>query len=282
MRHGAPLEPAGRYLHLLLPEPMRSASVPLLALAVLSLAACSSTRPHVPTPEGRPLPDRYPRHTLAEVLAEIARADTLRGLTGQGTLALNSPQQSGQFSFGLGAARTGHFYVTISAFGIEGGRALVRPDSFFLHNRVENELIVGRSEDAGAVLPVPLTSVDGFRALVGTLRPDPAAGYTLSVNAGAAQYLVRSADGRRVFAVDPTVWRVVRAVRYDASGALAEEILMDRYDRSGGAWLPYRLSVRRPPYRFAATLLFETLRPTATPEIPDRLRVPSGTRRRTL
>ncbi|HYE58709.1 MAG TPA: hypothetical protein VD948_09395, partial [Rhodothermales bacterium] len=75
---------------------------------------------------------------------------------------------------------------------------------------------------------------------------------------------------------------VVRAVRYDAAGALAEEILMDRYDQSGGTWLPFRLSVRRPADRFAATLLFEELRPTGSPEIPDRLRVPSGTRRRTL
>ena len=261
---------------------MRPAPARLLPLVALVLGACSSTRPHVPTPDGRPLPDRYPRHTLAEVLAEIARADTLRGLTGNGTLALTSPQQNGQFAFDLAAARTGHFYVTVSAFGIEGGRALVRPDSFFLHNRVENELIVGPTTRAAAVLPVPLTSEDGFRTLEGTLRPAPSAGYTLGVNEGEAEYLIRSSDGRRVFAVDPTIWRVVRAVCYDAAGALAEEILMDRYDRSGGTWLPFRISVRRPADRFAATLLFEEQHPTLSPEIPDRLRVPSGTRRRTM
>ncbi len=261
---------------------MRFPAARLLPLALLAVSACASTRPHVPASDERALPARFPRHTLSEVLGELARADTLPGLSGNGALALNSPQQSGQFSFTLEAARAGRFYLTVSAFGIEGGRALARPDSVFLYNRLQNELLVARAADADRVLPVPLTSEDGFRTLAGTLRPSPTTGYTLEADQPGGLYLLRSADGRQVFTVDPTVWRVTRAVRYDAAGALAEELLMDRYDRSKGAWLPFRLSVRRPADRLAATLLFEDLHPTATPDIPERLRVPSGTTRRKL
>ncbi len=78
------------------------------------------------------------------------------------------------------------------------------------------------------------------------------------------------------------LWRVVRAVRYDAAGALAEEILIDRYDPDAAVPLPGRVSVRRPADRLAATLLFERLDPSPDPDVPTELRVPSGVRRTAL
>ena len=252
----------------------------VLAAVVLTAAGCAAVRPKTAARPG--LPDRFPRHTLAEVLGAVAAADTLAGLTARGEVVLASPDQNGRFATALDAARDGRMYLTVSALGIEGGRALVRPDSFFLHNRLENELTLGRTEDAGSLLPLPLSATDGFRALTGTLRPETAAGFALDTDLRQGLYLVRSADGRRVFTVDPALWRVVRVVRYDGGGALAEEILYDAYAPDGGALLPHRISVRRPADRFAATLVFRTAHPTATPDVPDRLRVPAGTRRRPL
>ena len=188
-----------------------------------------STTPDAATPG---LPADFGRHRAADVLARLAAADTLAGLTGRGRLLLNSPDQSGTFDVDLRAARDGRFVLTVSALGIEGGRALVRPDSVFLHNRIDNTLQLGPTARAAARLPFPLDGPDGFRLLAGTLRPVPAVGYTVEADRDEGVYRLRSADGRTVYSVDPTVWRVVRVVRYDAAGALSEEVLTDRYDLS--------------------------------------------------
>ncbi len=255
----------------------------LVALVVLVASGCTATRRAATDADGGvPLPPDFGRHTLADVLARLDAADSLVGVRGSGRLLVTSPQQNGSFDMDLRGARDGRFYLTVSALGIEGARALVRPDSVFLYNRIENELTLGPAARATALLPFPLDGPAGFRLLTGTLRPDPAAGYTLEANRSEGHYLLRSADGRNIVAVDPALWRIVRAVRYDASGALAEEILIDRYDAAEAVPLPGRVSVRRPADRLAATLLFERLAPSQDPDVPSELRVPTGTRRRAL
>ena len=259
--------------------------VPALLVAVLVLVAsgCASTRRAASDADGAvPLIADFGRHSLADVVARLDAADSLAGVRGSGRLLVTSPQQNGSFDMDLRGARDGRFYLTVSALGIEGARALVRPDSVFLYTRIETELTLGPADKATALLPFPLDGPAGFRLLTGTLRPDPATGYTMEANRSKGHYLLRSADGRSIVAVDPALWRIVRAVRYDASGALAEEILIDRYDAAEAVPLPGRISIRRPADRLAATLLFERLAPSQDPDVPAELRVPTGTRRRAL
>ena len=260
-----------------------SLSPAALAAGALLLAGCASTRPRTSSnDEARGLPGRFPRHSAGEVVGYLAASDTLEGLDAGGDLVVASPSQNGRFSMSLDAARDGRLYLTAGALGIEGVRALVRTDSFFVHNRIENELLLGRTEDAGASLPIPLDVTDGFRTLTGTIRPETAAGFEITADAEQGVYLLRSSDGRRVYTVDPAIWRVTRFVRYEAGGALGEEVLFDRFEDADGVLLPRRVSLRRPADRLAATLLYDRAREVASPDIPDRLRVSPGTRRRTL
>ena len=255
-----------------------------LLVVLLAVAAVGCTGPRrvaAPDADAPSLPADFGRHSAADILARLAAGEgTHAGLAGRGRLLVTSPDENGTFDIDLRAARDGRFYLTVSALGIEGARALARPDSVFLYNRLDNTLQLGPTDRAAALLPFPLDGPAGFQLLSGLLRPASAAGVTVEADRREGVYRLRSADGRTVYSVDPTVWRVVRVVRYDAANALAEEVLTDRYEPTDALPLPARVSVRRPAARTAATLLFDRLAPTDDPNVPATLSVPSGVRRR--
>lgn len=229
------------------------------------------------------LPSDFGRHSRADVLARLAAADTLTGLSGDGTIVIQSPQQSGTYDLALAAEATGRASLSVSSFGITGARALVRPDSVFVYNLLQRELLAADARRAAEVLPIPVGPSDLFDLLTGTFRPADVATYTLSVDRPNGLYLLRSPDGRRVLAVDPRVWRVVRAVRYATSGGgVQEELLWANYAANGSALLPRRLTVRQPGANTSVVLLLSGVRPNVSPSIPARLSVPAGTARRTL
>ena len=254
----------------------------LPVLALLALSGCRTVQTVGGERTGS-LPPDFGRHTLADVLGHLAGADTLRGLSGEATLVLQSPQQSGTFDARLAAAPDGRAYVQVSAFGIAGARALLRPDSAFVHNLLQREFVAVDAARAADVLPIPVAPSDFFDVLAGTFRPADASGYVLSVDRPNGLYLLRSTDGRRVVSVDPRVWRVARAVRYMTSGGgIGEEVLWANYTATRGAVLPRRVTVRQPASSTTVVLLLSGVGPDASPPIPARLSVPSGTSRRTL
>ncbi|MCA0269278.1 MAG: DUF4292 domain-containing protein [Bacteroidetes bacterium] len=265
-------------------RPFRPFRPALAALAVaLVLGGCRTVQTvGGPAPSGV-LPSNFGQHTLPDVLAHLADADTLTGLSGDGTLVIQSPQQSGTYDLSLAAASTGRASLTVSSFGIAGARALVRPDSVFVYNVLQRELLAADARRAADVLPVPVGPSDLFDLLTGTFRPADVATYALSVDRANGLYLLRSPDGRRVLAVDPRVWRVVRAVRYATSGGgVQEEVLWANYASSGSALLPRRLTVRQPGANTSVVLLLSGVRPDPAPAIPTRLNVPAGVSRRVL
>lgn len=260
---------------------------PVRALAALCLVplvatGCKTIQPTSGDLAQGELPSDFGRHRAADVLARLAAADTLTGLAGAASLAVQSPQMTDTYDATLAAASTGHAFLEVGKLGFVGARVLARPDSAFVHNVLQRELLVVDARRAPEVLPIPLSSADLFDVLAGTLRPADAATYTLSTDTRNGYYLLRSPDGRRVLSVDPRVWRLARAVRYEtAGGGVAEEILWTNYRTSGGAVLPGRVTVRQPGSRTQAVLLLSGVRPAA-PSIPARLSVPAGTARRSL
>lgn len=255
-----------------------------LALAVaLTVGGCRTVQTVGGDAATGTLPSDFGRHTLANVLARLADADTLRGLSGDGTIVVQSPQQSGTYDLALTAASDGRASLTVSSFGIAGARALVRPDSVFVYNALQRELLAADARRAAEVLPVPVGPSDLFDLLTGTFRPADVSTYALAVDRANGLYLLRSPDGKRVLAVDPRVWRVTRAVRYATSGGgVQEEILWANYAASGSALLPRRLTVRQPGASSSVVLLLSGVRPDAAPSVPARLTVPAGVPRRTL
>lgn len=246
--------------------------------AALFVAACGSSRPAFDAPDAA-LPGAFPNHSPAEIREAVARGtEAFRGVYAEGDIAVTSPAQNGRFGMRLTAADSGFLYLTVHpGFGIEAARVLVRPDSFFVHNRIENTLQLGPMAAALAALPVPVTADEGFATVTGTLLPP--ADRDWSLRADTALYYLSSPDGRRVVTVDPALWRVVRTVQYDATGALEEERRFERFADVGGQAFPRRIVIHRPGDRIQATLLYRdlTLDPAEGP--PAALSVGAGVRR---
>lgn len=251
----------------------------LLLLPILLLAACSSSRPAFDAPEAA-LPSAFPHHTYDQIRRHVAEgAAALHGIYAEGDIALTSPSQNGRFGMRLTATDAGFLYLTVHpGFGIEAARVLVRPDSFFVYNRIDNTLRLGSMDEASAALPIPVTAEDGFATVTGTLPLPGDASW--SMRADSVYYYLTSPDGRRVFTVDPALWRVVRTVAYDAAGALEEERRFERFAQVGDRALPRRITLHRPADRIQATLLYReiTLNPPELP--PARLDVGPNVRRK--
>ncbi len=247
-------------------------------LLLFFVAACSSSRLAYDAP-GADLPGAFPNHSAADIAARVrAGADGLVGIRVEGDIAVTSPKQNGRFGMRMVASRDGFLYLTVRpGFGIEAARVLVRPDSFFVHNRIDKTLTLGSMDDAQAALPVPITSEEGFATVTGTLVPPSGAGWTVS--ADSALYYLRSADGRQVVTVDPALWRVVRTVAYDDGGALVEERRFDRFADVGGHTLARRVVLIRPVDQIQATLLYREVEVNPADAPPRALAVGAGVKR---
>ncbi len=242
------------------------------------LAACSSSRPAIEAP-ATALPDAFPNHGAEQIRARVAEGlGALQGFRASGDIALTSPAQNGRFGMRLLAADPGNIYLTVRpGFGIEAARVLVRPDSFFVHNRIENTLTFGSMEDALTALPIPVTADEGFATITGTLLPPAGPGWTVS--ADSLLYYFRSDDGRQVVTVDPTLWRVVRTVAYDAAGSLEEERRFERFAVVDGVTLARRITINRPADKVQATLLYSEIGVNPAEAPPALLDVGPNTRR---
>lgn len=229
----------------------------LLAFLLLAVAGCSSTRPRGDAPAE--LPAAFPHHTPDQIRFNLLRpADTLRAFAARASLTLRSPQQSGQFSADLRSRRDDSLYLSISpGLGIEAARALVTPDSFFLYDRIRNNLTFGSLHDAEGILPPPLTGGDLFGSLLGLVAPD--AGVAWQITADESHYLLRSPDGLQTFVVDPARWRVVRYERRTPTGEVVEEQVYSDFDRFGDVFLPRRVVFRRPTEETTATVYYRDL-----------------------
>lgn len=247
-------------------------------LLVVALTGCRSTRLATPGEmDAPPLPDAFPHHSLAQIVnAVTASTASLRGIRASGQIALTSPAQSGQYGLNVLAGREVGAYITASAFGIEGVRVLVRPDSFFVLNRLDNTLTVGSTADASTALPVPLDPADAFLTLAGAAPPRAGAGWT--VDADSTSYYLRSPDGREVFVIDPALWRVVRYAAYGESGALVEERRFERFASTDGLPLARRIVLVRPADETRATLVYTSVELNPSDAPPARLE--SGSARR--
>lgn len=244
---------------------------------ILLLSGCAGTRilersPSLPVAAG------YPNHSLEEVISQVQRDRVdVTGVQGRGELVLNSPTQSGRFGLNMLASAEGRVLFAGSAFGIEGVRALVRPDSFFLYNRLENTLTLGATADAAALLPLPTDAEAGFAVLLG-MHVDDQHSWTMTARDGV--YVLLREDGREALQVDARIWRVVRSVSYADTGELVEERMWGEYREPGNGYpaLPHTISIHRPADRLRAVLTFGSLvaNPENTP--PARLSVPSGVR----
>lgn len=231
------------------------------ALAITALlvtvAGCAPSRRLAERPTE--LPDRFPRHSLEEIDQLIrVDTDTLTAFRGKASLALRSPQQSGQFSADIRSRRDDSLYLSISpGLGIEAARALVTPDSFFLYNRIENEVTYGSIDRAAEFLPAPLASGDLFRNLLGLSVPEVGPGWQLEATED--RYLLRDPSGLQTYVIDPALWRIVRYEARTPDGVLVEERTYSDFDRFDGVFLPRQIVFERPAEEILASIYYRDL-----------------------
>ncbi|RME61318.1 MAG: DUF4292 domain-containing protein, partial [Caldilineae bacterium] len=184
-------------------RPVHATLVLLLPGLLLLGAGCAGSRTAAPV-----LPDAFPHHRLDQILAHLRPpADTLQALRATATIGMRTPARSGTFTAEIEARRSDSLALRIKGpFGIEVARTLITPDSFFVLDRFNNELLYGPLAYAEAFLPPLLLTGDRFATLLGFLQPDPDTPWTVS--ADDQYYYLATPDQRRAYVIDPALWRV--------------------------------------------------------------------------
>ena len=225
------------------------------------LAACGTS---ASTLEEGDMPEAFPNHSKDNIINAIhLSADTLQAFEGEARLELNSPMQNGRFRSTIRQQRGDSLWMNVRAtLGIEAARMLVTPDSFFVYNRIDNELASGSVQGAQRVFPVPVSGDELFTNLLGVVAPNDAVDWTLTHDD--EMYYFESPDQRYMYAVDPALWRVVRFVERDADGTILDERVFSDHTTVDGVVVPNRIMLRRPPDDVRAVFTYRSL--TLTPD----------------
>lgn len=202
----------------------------------------------------------FPNHSVSQIHEQIVgTTDTLSGYTADARLAVDAPQQNGQFTAKVHQRRNDSLFMSISpGFGVEAARMLVTPDSFFVYDRINQELSYGSVEAARKHVPLPVSSEEVFENMLGILAPDPSRAW--QVEADDTHYYLTDASGRYRYTVDPAHWRVIRYEEHTPDGELVESREFSDYETIDGITIPRRLTLRRPLDDATASLYYQNLR----------------------
>lgn len=211
------------------------------------------------------MPAGYPNHSAAEI-SQLIRVATLPAdaYQSESALAVRSPVQSGSFSASISHRRNDSLMISISpGLGIVAVKALVTPDSFYVFDRINKELVIGTLEDMQRLLPLPSESDVLYRSMLGIWVPETTEDWELTADKG--YYTLKEPGNRRILFIDPVYWRVVRYIENNPDGSLLEERTFAEFEDFDGMYLPRRLTFRRPGDDTSASLYHRklTLNPSA-------------------
>lgn len=210
------------------------------------------------------MPDAFPNHSSTDIQQAVRQTtDTLTAFDSEVRMELKSPMRDGRFRATLRQRRSDSLWMDVRGpLGINAARMLVTPDSFYVHNRIDNELAVGPIESVQQMLPVPVSSETLFHNLLGLLVPPNGADWSLRHDD--ALYHIEDDEGRYTYSVDPSIWRVVRFVERDEDGAVVDERVFTDHTRVEGVLLPTRVVLHRPNDGVRALVTYRSI--TLTPE----------------
>lgn len=202
----------------------------------------------------------FPNHSARQIHQQIALAtDTLSSYTANARLIVDAPEHSGQFSAVVRQRRSDSLYMSLSpGFGVEAARMLVTPDSFFVYDRLNQQLSYGSVEAAQQYVPLPVSGEEVFENMLGILAPNPADAW--QVEADADHYYLSNASGQHRYTIDPDRWRVIRYEQHNSDGELVESREFSEFDTIEGVTIPRRLTLRRPLDGASASLYYQDLR----------------------
>lgn len=226
-------------------------------LFVLMFAGCSSSRPVMDREAN--LPSGFPNHSYEDIVEKLEHKPfSIDNYHSESALAVRSPMQSGSFSAEIGHKKNDSLLISISpGLGIVAVRALVTPDSFYVHDRINKELAIGTTDAMQRLLPLPSNPAELYEAMLGVWLPPSASNWELS--ADKSYYILKEPNNRRTIFIDPIFWRVVRYVENNAAGELVEERTFAEFEEYDGYYLPRRLTFRRPGDDTSASLYHRKL-----------------------
>lgn len=234
----------------------RSYLLPAVFLLLLA-AGCARTRPAADLPNT--LPNAFPVHTLGQILDQLLPPpDTLEALSARIAMAMTTPDGTNRFSATMNHRRHDSLYLSIRVtLGIEAARSLVTPDSFFVYDRIQQQIIYGSLDEVGHLIPAPFLGEDLFAELLGFSVPDR--GIRWRVGADSTTYFLYHPRRRLTYQIDPTVWRVIYYKEQTRNGTIIEERVYEDYTLADGLIYPRRIIFRRPVDGMAATLTYRSL-----------------------
>ncbi len=217
----------------------------VLALIVATATGCA----HTPVvPDSPAAPTGFPNHSREQIVAAVAAAVApIRAASADGTVAIKSGQLDQDATFSLRARLTGRrsdslTVVVRGPLGIEGGRGLVTADSLFGVDKINRVLYLGLASAAERYVPGAGSPEAAARAVLGLLVPESAVAW--NVRADGTRYLLTGDIGggvRRVYSVDPALWRVVAVREYDRAGQLRGQQDLSGFEMVDGVPMPRRV-----------------------------------------
>lgn len=215
-------------------------------------------------------PADFPHHTAQQIVDAVhstAADDGLRAFSSQPRISVRSPRMNADGTAIIRQRVADTLWASLRGpLNIEVMRALVTPDSFFVHDRLQNRLVVGPAEAAQQLFPGPVGVEEIFRALTGTVIPDRNQRWFANASTldGTPIYWLTAADVSARMAVDPTTWRVRRYERLTASGQVVDRRLFEAFESVEGRVLPQRIELGNPAEETFLTI--EHRRLTLNPE----------------
>ena len=224
--------------------------------AICFISACSGSRPVFDSDVD--LPEGFPNHSLEQIQQNLTTLSVpIDSYKAESALSIRTPARSGNFSASISHRKDDSLLISISMLGIQGVKTLVTPDSFYVHDRINKELTLGRLESLQSILPLPVTSESLYASMLGLLSPENLG--TLELSSDPRYYTIAIPEENKKFTIDPVYWRVVRYEERSSSGSLIEERTFSEFDDIEGVYLPRRLTFRRPMDDTAASLYYRDL-----------------------
>ena len=220
------------------------------SLALLLVATGCVRTPVVPDTPTPATPTGYPSHTSAQIVAAVAAAVApVRSASADGSVTIAAKGLDQDATFLLRARLEGRptDSVTVSVrgpLGIEGGRGVVTADSVLVADRINRVLYVGPAVAAERYIAGGGSPEAAARVVLGLLVPEATVTWEVRPVDGRYTLTGRLAGGtRRVYTVDPSMWRVVAVREYGADGALRAQQDASAFEMVGGVPMPRRVHV---------------------------------------
>ncbi|WP_179862089.1 DUF4292 domain-containing protein [Longibacter salinarum] len=246
----------------------------IAVVAALAVAGCSGSKSATSTSG---MPEAFPNHSAQQIHRLIeGQTDTLSAFQARARMTVRSPRRSGTFNAEVRQSRNDSLWMRMSRFGFEGARVLVTRDSFFVHNRMENQMMVGTVDEAQSLLAAPVTAEEAFSNMLGLISPSPSVNW--NVGADSLNYYLTSPSGRTTYTIDPVNWRVIRYARMSDDGDILEERMFGNFKTIDGVPIPQQVVFRNRPEKAMAMLTYESMH--LDPEnLSFDFNVPAGTPR---